>query len=565
MSAPAQIGPFPVVRLVGQGGAGVVYEVVEPTTRRNLALKLLRDDGDDEDALERFLREAELLARVHHRCVVRVHKTGRLREGPYLLEELVPGESLKRAAATGLAPRRAAELVRDLADALESVHQAGILHRDLKPSNVILREDGIPVLLDFGVARDANAERMTRTGVVLGSAAYMAPEQARGTRSTELDARVDVYGLGAILYELLAGQPPFCGAGLQVLRQVIKQDPPWPGSLRPEVPAALDAVVRVAMSKDPAARYPSAGALRDELARFLAEGRVEARPRPSRPRAALWAGAAVALAALIGGGALLTRRQEGPPPSPTDSPLPAATRRASPSPAAVGPPLWVLRPADAFSLELSYEEQDANAVLALGAVLRVRVAALEGETARLELELVSGRIGLGSPLTGIGNPFDTRHPQADHPLAATGAAIGGRYTCALDLRTGAVSAMTGGEQVKARVKIDEVRAVPTVDRQFVRRCALAFFDDSFLTALLQSLCRVRDPAWSGGQEEWVLRPRQSPPLVLSVLDPDPLRAGTVSGRARYAGGRLQEGSLEQRDERRDRGVGEARWSLKLSE
>lgn len=193
-----QIGPYHVVRELGRGGMGVVYEVSHPgVPGRRLALKRILTDVADAKGLVRFGREAQLLARVRHHNVLRVHELGRTAEGPYVVTELVEGENLRELLTRGpFEPRRAAELVRDLADALGAVHAEGILHRDLKPENVLLRPDGTPVVLDFGLARELDGEGLTRTGDVLGTPAYMSPEQANGESPSRLDARTDVYGLG---------------------------------------------------------------------------------------------------------------------------------------------------------------------------------------------------------------------------------------------------------------------------------------------------------------------------------------------------------------------------------
>ncbi|MCW8141065.1 MAG: serine/threonine protein kinase, partial [Planctomycetota bacterium] len=265
---PSRIGPFAVVRALGRGGMGVVYEVEDPLARRRLALKLVSESAASAQASERFWREAELLARVRHPGVVTIHKLGRAAEGPYLVQELVEGAPLSALCEDGpVAPARAAELVRDLARAVEAVHAAGILHRDLKPQNVIVRaRDGRPVLLDFGLAREVDSETLTKTGVPLGTPAFMSPEQARGQR--DLDARTDVYGLGAVLYTLLAGRPPFEGESFVTLLARVLKEPPPP--LPEQVPPDLAELCRATLAKAPADRPPTAAALALDLDRFLA-------------------------------------------------------------------------------------------------------------------------------------------------------------------------------------------------------------------------------------------------------------------------------------------------------
>jgi len=281
-----QIGDYRVLRELGRGGAGVVYEVVAAGSERRLALKLLHSGHTPPATLIRFGREAQLLAQVRHPSVVRVVDLKRTADGdPYIVTDFVPGEELAKVARGRPLPwERSARIVRELADALAQVHAKGIVHRDLKPQNVILHEEGYPVLLDFGLARDdaGAAERLTQTGAFLGTPAYSAPEQAEG--ASEVGPAADVYGLGAILYFLLSGHPPYTGSLVAILSKLVQGTPPaWPSEDDPSVPPALEAVCKRAMRADPAERTPSAVALRDELDAYLAgEETVEDR------RSATW-------------------------------------------------------------------------------------------------------------------------------------------------------------------------------------------------------------------------------------------------------------------------------------
>src|SRR5690606_23605660 len=155
-------------------------------------------------------------------------------------------------------------------EALAAVHAAGALHRDLKPHNVVLRPDGRPVLIDFGLVRDLEADRLTRTGEVMGSLSYMPPEQVEG--DGEVDERTDVYGLGALLYHLLVGGPPFEGPTAYAVARILDHDPPWPRAVRRKVPAKLDALVRRALAKRKADRFPSARAMGQALQESLSGG-----------------------------------------------------------------------------------------------------------------------------------------------------------------------------------------------------------------------------------------------------------------------------------------------------
>ncbi len=416
---PRAVGPYEVVRELGRGGMGVVYEVRRPDLPgRALALKLILGAAS-QDALERFGREAEVLARVRHRGVVTVHQLGRAPEGPYLVTDFVAGQGLGGLLRTGPLPaRRAAEVVRELADALAAVHAQGVLHRDLKPDNVILREDGSPVLLDFGIARDQGAQRLTATGALLGTPAYMAPEQADGSRTTELDGRVDVYGLGAVLFALLVGRPPFGGATLQdVLKRVLLDEPEWPS--RSDVPVALEAICRMAMARDREARYPSAAALRADLDRWLRGERPEAAARLGRRRGPLVAGG-LALAALLaaGVGLALSRPPEPAPPPP---------RRTTPltPPPAPGPPKspWRTR-LDAPAPARWSRRSDLRLVLgAEAARRRVQAAFLDDEHV---VTVVTGDGGGALALwTLVGATEDPRAPREVALPAGPGAVPAG--------------------------------------------------------------------------------------------------------------------------------------------
>ncbi|MCO5171699.1 MAG: serine/threonine-protein kinase [Planctomycetes bacterium] len=329
-----RIGPYEVVRELGRGGMGVVYEVTDPALPRRLALKLILDRADP-DALARFKREVELLARVRHPNVVAVHAVGRAPEGPYVLMDLVEGEPLSRLVGRFDAAR-AVEVVRALCGAVEALHAQGVLHRDLKPQNVLVRPDGTPVLLDFGLARGVWADRLTRTGEVLGTPRYMAPEQAEGRGSPTHGARVDVYGLGAILFELLAGAPPFAevqGGPIPALAAVLEREPRWP-----PVDAALGAVLRRAMARRPEDRFASAA----ELARALASGMQAPRQgRRARVRL-LTAATALALATAAAAAGVAARREA--PTSAAPSPVPDADGAPASEPEA---PATAVRRADA--------------------------------------------------------------------------------------------------------------------------------------------------------------------------------------------------------------------------
>jgi len=320
---------------------GRVYEAWSPVLDRKVALKVLDPGGPvvPEDTA-RFATEARAVARLDHPAIVAVHDAGAERGRPYLVMELVAGEALSaRLARRGpLEPVAAAALVRDLARAVAHAHERGVLHRDLKPGNVLLDAEGRPRLTDFGLARVAGPWRgLTRTGDVLGTPAYMAPEQALGHHRA-VDARTDLYGLGAILYEALTGRPPFAGDSfVEVVQKVVETRATAPSVLRPGLDPALEAVCARAMAKTPADRPASAADLAAELEAWIA-GRAGAR-RPGGGRRWLVLAAGVAVGLLLGVAATaavaLSLRpapadaspSPGPPP---DSPTPRPPTEAPP-------------------------------------------------------------------------------------------------------------------------------------------------------------------------------------------------------------------------------------------
>ena len=271
--------------------------------------------------LTRFRREAELLARLRHPSLVEVYEAGAQDGQPYLAMELVEGGSLADRLDRGpLAPRAAAGLVRDVARAVRAAHLCGITHRDIKPANVLLSnpDDGQPKLSDFGLARlDDPASRLTHTGVAAGTPAYMAPEQA-DPRVGPLGPPADVWALGAVLYECLAGRPPFTGeTPADLFRKLLEQDPlPLAG-----VPHDLAVICLKCLRKVPADRYPTAGELADDLDRFLAGEPVRARPVADR-RGGVEVGKAPAVGGRAGGragrgdGPRVDRDHPGPGPRP---------------------------------------------------------------------------------------------------------------------------------------------------------------------------------------------------------------------------------------------------------
>ncbi len=239
---------------------------------------------------ERLTRESRCAARLRHPGIVTVHEVLQLEGLPVLVCEFVTGPTLADAwRQQRPTPGQSAELLFQVAQAVQHAHQHGVIHRDLKPSNILLDDQGRPHVADFGLAlRPCDDSSLTATGEVLGTPAYMAPEQARG-EGHRVDGRCDVYSLGVLLYEALTGERPFRGNPGQVLRQVLEEEPPPPSRLDTTVPRDLESICQKAMSKEPAGRYPTAGGLADDLGRFLHGEPVQARPLGWLRRSCRWA------------------------------------------------------------------------------------------------------------------------------------------------------------------------------------------------------------------------------------------------------------------------------------
>ncbi len=307
VAPPPAVPGYEVLGELGRGGMGVVFKARQVGLNRLVALKVIRAGGlSSPEEVARFHQEAEAEARLQHPHIVQIHEVGKHQGQPFFVLEYLAGGSLDRlVAGTPQPPRQAAELVQALARAVQYAHERGIVHRDLKPANVLLAEDGTPKVTDFGLAKLADREGgQTRTGDVLGTPSYMAPEQAQG-KAREVGPAADVYALGAILYELLTGRPPFLGAtSVDTLQQVVFQEPVPVHRLQPKAPRDLETVTLKCLHKDPKRRYGSAGELAEDLGRFLRQEPVRARPVGRAARLARWARRNPVLAALTAATAL---------------------------------------------------------------------------------------------------------------------------------------------------------------------------------------------------------------------------------------------------------------------
>jgi serine/threonine-protein kinase len=313
--APPRIARYEVRAELGRGGFGRVLRCYDPVLDRDVAVKVLHPEaaGSSLDA-EGLLREARAAARLQHPNIVPVHEVGNHEGACFIVMELIDGETLERAASReAVSPRRAAEIVRDLARAADVVHRAGIVHRDIKPGNVLLGPDGRPRLTDFGLARDSRGETLSRAGEWKGTPAYMAPEQLAGDPA-KLGPAVDIYALGAVLYRLLAGRPPFLAeTPLHLQRAVVSEAPTPPRTLRRAVPLELEAIALRCLKKEPEQRWKSGEALAEALDRFLAGAKVPTDPVPRAPprsRAASAIAGVLALGAVVAA-ALAARRTPG--------------------------------------------------------------------------------------------------------------------------------------------------------------------------------------------------------------------------------------------------------------
>ncbi len=277
---PRQVGDYQLVEEIARGGMGIVYRANQISLHRTVAVKMiLAGRLASAESVARFRSEAGAAARLDHPNIVPIYEVGEQDGQPYFSMRMVEGGDLTHYRARYRNdPRAAAELVASLADAVHHAHQRGILHRDLKPRNILLDSEGKPQITDFGLAKLLEADgSLTQSGAVLGTAAYMAPEQARGDNS--LTTAVDVYSLGAILYELLTGTPPFRAATpAETIVEVLEKEPSSPRSVDTKIDRDLSTICLKCLEKQPAARYRSAEALALDLRRWLKGLPIEARP-----------------------------------------------------------------------------------------------------------------------------------------------------------------------------------------------------------------------------------------------------------------------------------------------
>jgi tRNA A-37 threonylcarbamoyl transferase component Bud32 len=268
MAQPSRVlnDRYEVDKPLGRGGMAQVFRGTDRVLGRTVAIKVLdQKHRNDAKFVTRFRREAQAAAGINHPNVVSVFDTGSEDGLHYIVMEYVDGETLDDVLAREkvLPPERVVAIAEPVARALEAAHQKGMVHRDVKPGNIMLDRSGTVKVVDFGIARAAADDTLTQTGIVLGTAAYLSPEQAQGVA---VDPRSDVYSLGCVLYEMLTGRKPFTGdSALAIAYKHVREDPTPPSQVNPDIPPELEAVVTTAMAKDPAQRFPSGGAMQEAL------------------------------------------------------------------------------------------------------------------------------------------------------------------------------------------------------------------------------------------------------------------------------------------------------------
>jgi hypothetical protein len=274
-----KIGHFELVERLGSGGCGTVWKANDLELKRTVAIKIPRKRSIGSDGEEQFLQEARAVAQLNHSGIVTIHEVGRDDDRLYIVSDYIEGVDLSEwLTAKKMSAQEAATLCIAVADALHHAHEKGIVHRDLKPANIMLNSKNIPLVMDFGLAkRDVGEVTMTMDGRILGTPAYMPPEQARG-EGHQVDRRADIYSLGVILYELTTGERPFRGAAKMLMQQVVNDEPTSPRKLMGSIERDMETIILKCLQKNPENRYDTANDLAADLLAWLAHKPIKARP-----------------------------------------------------------------------------------------------------------------------------------------------------------------------------------------------------------------------------------------------------------------------------------------------
>jgi len=520
---PAELrpgAPFSRYRLVeelGRGGMGVVWKARQLDLDRDVAVKMLLQGAFADDRLrQRFLAEARAVARLVHPNIVAIHDVGSEDGILYFTMEFVDGPTLAdRLRGERLPLERSLEIASGVAEALAYAHQQGIVHRDLKPANVLLTRQGTPRIMDFGIAKDIRASSTTQAGEVLGTPAYMSPEQADG-RTGQVDGRADIYALGAILFRMLTGRAPFEGPSTyDVITKVVTEEPTPPRKLVPTVPKAVEAIVLRCLAKRPEDRYGSAEALAKELERAR---RVLSLKAERRPRRRSGGGAAVAVSAAVVSVAVLATvgivvwgRARGPSEGPVGegTPPPVGDRRLAVEAAAAAlaqraedPEAALQTARDAFEQAPGAPETQAALGILLWEVAEAPAEALEHLDAALEQapDDAAARIARARCLVALERPAGELEVEADalEPLGAVARSVAFELRAELALRQEATSV--------AVVHLDKAVQLAPEDARLGLRLAALLYRAKRYAATEEEATRVLELA-PRSAEAFVLRAR----------------------------------------------------------
>jgi len=280
VKALERAGPYEIIAEIARGGMGIVFKARDKQLKRYVAIKVLRDSSGDPDEERRFRREAEAAARLQHSNIVPIHTVGEVQGRPFFVMDFIDGRVLTDIVRSGeLSPRAALDIAEQTAEALHYAHSQGVIHRDLKPANVIIDRLGRPQVMDFGLAKQIDDDQsLTKTGTTMGTPAYMPPEQAEGDLAA-IDEQSDVYSLGALLYEMLTGVPPFQGSStMNILMKVLEEDPIPPRRINPRIHRDIETICLKAMAKEKRLRYRTAHEFAEDIRRFRAGEAISAAP-----------------------------------------------------------------------------------------------------------------------------------------------------------------------------------------------------------------------------------------------------------------------------------------------